>query len=196
MNDGANDLAVMIETLGTFFRYSISHRGNIVTLEDELKNIDNYILIQQFRFFNRFRLEKIIDDYESIRDCKLPKLTLQPIIENAISHGLESKIADGIIIIRITTTEQKLIIHVEDNGVGISLEKVDEINRMLSGKSDTFNDNSKRGTGIALSNVNSRIKLKYGNEYGIQLFSSVGNGTDVEIIIPIRQEDREPNMLE
>lgn len=183
--EGVDDIAEMTEALATFFRYSISQKGNIVTLEDELDNVDNYFIIQQYRFNNKFNISKII--YESdikVLDCLLPKLTIQPIVENAIYHGLETKIGKGNITIRVTVTEERLILNIVDDGKGIPQAKLDVLNKSLTYGED-FECVNSRKNGIALTNVNERIKLNYGKQYGITVYSSLGFGTDVEIVLPL-----------
>lgn len=92
MCDDNIEVAKMIETLASFFRYSISRKGNLVTLRDELNNINNYMRIQQYRFNHRFSMEIVIDDENTAAyDYYVPRLILQPIVENAIIHGLEEK---------------------------------------------------------------------------------------------------------
>ncbi len=184
------EIAEMTEALATFFRYSISQKGNIVTLWDEIKNVQNYFKIQKFRFNDRFELAIIYDEIdEDILDFKIPKLTLQPIVENSIYHGLESKIGKGKIEIRILRTEKRLIISVIDEGVGIQKEKLLMINKSLtSNLLDVQSGNSKKG-GIALINVNQRIKLFFGDEYGLRITSTVNVGTEVELVIPLVKDE-------
>ena len=90
LSERSVELASMTEALATFFRYSISKKGNMVSLADEMKNVDNYLFIQRFRFGNKIEIIKKIED-EELMNCLIPKLTLQPIVENAIYHGLEHR---------------------------------------------------------------------------------------------------------
>ena len=109
------EAADMIETLASFFRYSISRKGNMVRLRDELNNIENFMKIKQYRYANRFSMQIEIDDEEQIAyDCYVPRLILQPIVENAVVHGLEDVIEDARIYIEVTVAED-LIITVSDN---------------------------------------------------------------------------------
>ena len=189
----------------SLFRYSISNKENIVTIRDELRNIENYFLIQSYRFENKFALEiNVEDDREEVGNYLIPKLSLQPIVENAIFHGLETKAENGKVTIRIYTTDQELVVVISDNGTGIdwdtlvsmrqALEQTEE--RRESGDDGSTHGetagmdahgtdrNGKRGNGIALSNVNQRIQLAFGNRYGLRLYSTTGIGTDVEIWLP------------
>lgn len=184
--EGADEIANMIEALSALFRYSISQRGSIVTLEDELNNVDNYLAIQQFRFNDKFNLVKVLDDSPGLLKYKLPKLIIQPIVENAIYHGLETKIGEGCITIRVSVTEKRLIINIADDGVGIEKLKLDAINDTLSRGMDYPTENDASPThGIALSNVSQRIKLNFGGAYGLMLYSTPDLGTDVEISLPL-----------
>lgn len=127
-------MAKMTEALATFFRYTISNMDNLVTLEDEMENIDNYYIIQRYRFGDRITLktEYSEEDAERILRCKLPKLTLQPIVENAVCHGVEQMIGNGIITIRVDITDDHMIIKVSDNGIGMPEERVKELNHKLN----------------------------------------------------------------
>lgn len=190
--EGASGIADMTEALANFFRYSISLKGSIVTLEDELKNIDNYFLIQQYRFNNKFNIVKKFDDCdEGILECSIPKLTLQPIVENAIYHGLEPKIGKGIVVIRIYNTQDRIVIIISDNGIGMEKEKVEILNEKFNNAFKFISENKEhKKSGIALINVDRRIKLLFGEEYGIKIYSALEIGTDVEIVLPlIRKEE-------
>jgi len=182
-----DSIADMTESLATFFRYTISNISKLVTLSDELENVKNYYKIQKFRFDDKINLNITydIDDIGQVLGAKIPKLTLQPICENAIFHGLETKIGKGEITLKIRATEKRLIIVISDNGVGIDEKKVDKINKKLRGASLEYmkKDSNNQG-GIALINVNNRIKLIFGDEYGIYMYSRLGAGTDVEITVP------------
>ncbi len=186
---GLDSVAEMTEALATFFRYTISHPENLVSLEDELENIENYFYIQQFRFGDRLALKIEYDNgldlaRSDILGLKLPKLTLQPLVENAIYHGIERKIGKGHIIIKVTLTDERLIIKVSDDGIGMSKERLQSINTKLKGLSLEGREESSKG-GIALINVNDRIKLLFGEDYGLYLYSQKGAGTDIEISLPV-----------
>ena len=179
---GVNEIAEMTEALATFFRYSISQKGSMVTLEEEFDNVNNYFLIQQYRFSNRFSIQYIYDHQNiNLSDYYIPKLSIQPIIENAIHHGLETRLAKGTITIRINVTNDRLILNIVDNGRGIPREKLEEIRKTLNREEDTGNYKS---GGIALYNVNRRIKLNFGADYGLFITSVINCGTDVEIMLP------------
>ena len=185
--EGAEDIADMAEALSTFFRYSISNRNNVVTLDEELENAQNYFMIQQFRFNNRFSLQIPPFPRELGVSCTLPKLTLQPILENAILHGMEGKIGPGTITIRVVSTDNRTIITISDDGTGMSEETLLRLQTRLSGSAPAPLTRTKGG-GIALPNADRRIKLLFGEEYGIRVMSTLGLGTDVEITLPRNEE--------
>lgn len=184
--DGNKEIAKMMEALASFFRYSISRRGNFVTLRDELNNIKNYMMIQRYRFNNRFSLEIIIEeDDEKAYDYLIPRLILQPVVENAIYHGLEELPEGGKVVIEVALTENVLIITVSDNGKGMDSRTLSELNaRIHSANMDIGG----KGTGIALPNIHKRIQLLFGEEYEVNVYSTLHQGTDVEIIIPANYE--------
>ena len=190
--DGNKEVAEMIKTLSSFFRYSISRKGEAVTLRDELDNIRNYMKIQQYRFGDRFRLEIDIDDPE-VLDYYIPRLIFQPIAENAVVHGLKDTLKGGIVSISVDSTDD-LIIVISDNGKGMSLEELDSLNsRIHATEPESADDAAQDGThtGIALINVHRRIELLYGPPYGVNVYSSANRGTDVELVLPIRKLEEE-----
>lgn len=187
---GVDEIADMIEALSNFFRYSISTKGDLVTLEDELKNVRNYFMIQQYRFKNRFELFIEYDEEDNLLEYVLPKLTIQPIIENSILHGFEDKIGIGTIKLRITATEKRLIIEISDNGIGMDKAMASRLNdKLRRNLSQTTSSDTKRHGGIALVNVNQRIRLFFGADYGITVSSIQNVGTDVEVVIPLMHEN-------
>ncbi len=184
--EGVDSIANMTETLATFFRYTISNVDKLVSLEDEIANVKDYYKIQKFRFGERleFSIEFLDDNPKEILQARIPKLTLQPVIENAIFHGVERKLGKGILTLKVLATSKRLIITISDNGVGIEENRVRRLNKKLRGASLEYMKEDKNKGGIALLNVNNRIKLIFGDEYGIYVYSKVGAGTDVEITIP------------
>lgn len=191
---GLDKVASMTEALSTFFRYTISNVENLVTLEQELENTRNYFFIQQFRFGNRMALEVIIDDEDKqeVLSYRIPKLTLQPIVENCIIHGLECQVGQGLLRVHIETTQSRLLITVSDDGVGMESSVLKNMHRNLSVRSFEYMKREDPHGGIALVNVNNRIKLLFGEQYGLTVTSQVGVGTDVLISLPrsVSSEDR------
>ena len=191
---GVDHVAEMTEALATFFRYTISKDESLVSVEDELENCRIYFKIQQYRFGDRIRLEIDCEEEnkEKIMQCRIPKLTLQQILENSIIHGTELKLGQGTQTIHLSLTGSRLLICVSDDGVGMSERTLEELNDKLgrSGDQLTVADREKKG-GIALYNVNHRIHLIFGEQYGLHVFSMENVGTDVEISIPIVLSERE-----
>ena len=188
--DGVAD---MTEALAKFFRYTITKVENLVSVEEELDNCETYFGIQKYRFGDRLRLHIEYDpeEYEQIMNCRIPKLTLQPILENSIIHGTELKLGAGNLYIRFACTQDRLIICVSDDGVGMDEETLAALNRKLGRANDSLGTSEEEKGGIALVNVTNRIHLIFGDEYGMHVYSVPGRETDVEITIPLTESDRE-----
>lgn len=183
----AQDIADMTEALATIFRYNINRPGDVATLQEEIDNVRNYMLIQNCRLGDRFRFETEIEDVEDgILTHVLPVLTLQPLVENAIYHGINERIGGGRIRLKAYLTQRDLLIIISDNGKGMDDVTLQEIHRKLVGASEGLPVEKKtgRGTGIALTNVNQRIKFYFGKEYGLDVKSTLGIGTTITITIP------------
>lgn len=190
--EGQDNIARMTKALSSLFKYSISKTENLSTLGEEVKNVENYLTIQQYRFSGKFIVIKDIDLKENphILSYRLPKLTIQPIVENAIYHGLETKIGKGSIKISAYTTEKRLVITIEDDGIGISQDKLEQINERLHDKEcGTWEEPKSKSSGVAIVNVNERIQLYFGDMYGVSVYSTPSVGTTVEIVVPLIQED-------
>ena len=192
---GLDNLADMTEALAIFFRYTISKVENLVTVEEELENCATYFKIQQYRFGKRIHLEvqKDEEDWEEILHCMIPKLTLQPILENSIIHGIELKMDEGTVKISVCRTQSRLIIKVSDDGVGMNRETLNKLNAKLGSKEEEVKNYSSQPEtgGVALVNVNNRIHLIFGEEYGMHVFSVENVGTSVELTIPIIMNEGE-----
>lgn len=180
------DVAEIIESLSNLFRYSIDSRTVYNTLEQELDNVRDYMRIMRFRLGDRVSFQVLIDPSEMfILNCEVPKLTLQPIVENAIEHGLAHTAGNGKIILRATAFEDRIAIVVSDNGGGIDPERLEKLNESF--RSGAVSMNSGRGTGLALINVHERIRmLQAGEAFGLHINSEVGVGTEVHVQLPIR----------
>ena len=188
----APHIAEMTKRLSSLFRYSISSERALVSVYEELENVQNYMAIQNYRFSDRLSLKLNIED-DFCLNCMIPKLTLQPLVENSIYHGLEIISRKGEITIKVTATQKKIIITVSDNGTGIAPDRLAKVNASLREPSvavSSTRPDAKPTTGIALANINKRIKLQYGEEYGIILRSVQNFGTDVEIFLPRVEEHR------
>jgi len=170
------EIAEIVKILAKIMRRNLEINDNLVSLESEITMIKNYLKIQKFRFGDRItydiNIECNIDDY-----YVLP-LLFQPVVENAFVHGFEHKQGIGEIKIIISKDENRLIFSIRDNGVGISPETLENLRASIS------NINYK-GKSIGLNNVNHRIKIYYGDEYGVEIFSGLEVGTEVKIYLPI-----------
>ncbi|MGI6174557.1 MAG: sensor histidine kinase [Christensenellales bacterium] len=186
--DDTPTVADMAEALSMMFRYSISQTGNFVQLHEELRNADHYLMLQRFRFENRFTVLKKIED-DSLVKYYVPRMTIQPIVENAVFHGLETKLHGGVITIRVYSSGQQLIIRISDNGVGMSAEDLQKLNIKLQKSpmqpSSYIEMMHHQNGGLALTNVNQRIRLTFGESYGICAYSTPAMGTDIEVILPL-----------
>ena len=193
MEAGMESVVCMTEALAHFFRYTISNMENMVTLEEELDNINTYFLIQKYRFEERIGLtiEYDEEEHDLLNHCLLPKLTLQPVVENSIIHGIERKMGFSTVRIVLRCTEKRLIIQVSDDGIGMQPEALDDLNRKLNQSLFESLHNKKKKGGIALVNVNNRIHLIFGEEYGMTVYSTPGVGTDVMIELPLVTSRRE-----
>ncbi len=168
------DVVTMIQSLSKFFRISLSRGDNIITVQEELDHIRHYLVIQSFRFKNKFRYAIVAQ--EEVLLCETIKLILQPIVENALYHGIEMMPDEGLISISAELKEGLIIIRVSDNGLGMSKETMKVI---LTGGSK-----SGYGSGVGVRNVNERIELYYGREYGLSFESEIEEGTTVTLIFP------------
>ena len=178
-------IADMTEALSRFFRYNISKRSDVVKLSEELDNIRTYMHIQQYRFSNKFDFQVFVhDEQNDVMNAQIPKMTLQPIVENAIFHGMEEKIGKGHIEIHIEFDERNVYLIVEDDGVGMSEEALFRLREKLAAKPDGSWETGHGSDGIAMRNVNNRLKLLYGSDYGITVSSEEGVGTEVSLTLP------------
>lgn len=188
--DGNRLIADMTEALARYFRYNISKDGDVVKLAQEIENIRTYIQIQKYRFRDRiiFHVYNHVDD-EMLERCKIPKMTLQPIVENAIFYGVESKTEQGHIDVHVDIVGECVSIIVSDDGQGMKKEKLEKLNqRIKSGREGKKDAGSGRGNGIAITNINKRIQLLYGEEYGLHVSSIWNVGTEVGIVFPYMEE--------
>lgn len=169
------ETSTMAEYFGEIIRYSMNRRINTVTLKEELKIIDNYIYLQKIRFDQLFTIENMVSD--ELLSCEIIKMIIQPLIENAIYHGLSECSGNGKIIIQGSKVNNNLLLTISDNGIGIPEEKLQDLNDYINDKNYNFN-------GIALRNINKRLKLNYGENYGLEIFSIEGNGTSMVLTLP------------
>ena len=190
---GNMDIAEMVEKMAKFYRYNISRKGNLVELADELNNIENYIAIQKYRFDERIKFEiKYHNKGREALDCLVPKLLLQPLVENSILHGLDPKVEGGTITIHVDATDKHIILTISDDGVGMTKEQLNRLRERIrtSGESD----NSAERSGIAIININSRLKALWGDDYVMSICSTENNGTDIELTMPILEKNQQGSL--
>lgn len=177
----ADKIVEMTDALISMLRYATKSDGTLVTIREELDNIANYVTIQNVRYYDCIQMRYEIED--KLLDYRMPKMILQPIVENAIFHGLAELEEDGIITIRIQSQLDEVVIEVCDNGVGMDHHTMQNLMEEKSGASS--------GTsGIGLHNVQRRIQLHFGKPYGIQVESKIGEGTIFSILLPAISEFR------
>lgn len=179
-NEKQSEAVHTVTALARFFRLSLGKGKNIVTVKDEIDHVRNYLMIQHMRFKNKFDYE--FDVAEDVLELPSLKLMLQPLVENAIYHGMEFMDGDGMITVKAWRKEDELYLSVADNGLGMTEDKVEMI---LTGKSTSGNG---RGSGIGVKNVNERIKLYFGEAYGLTIDSEPDEGTTVIIHLPAKDE--------
>ena len=179
-NEKQSEAVHTVTALARFFRLSLGKGKNIVTVRDEIDHVKNYLMIQHMRFKNKFDYE--FDIAEDVLELPSLKLMLQPLVENAIYHGMEFMDGDGMIMVKAWRKEDELYLSVADNGLGMTEDKVEMI---LTGKSTSGNG---RGSGIGVKNVNERIKLYFGEAYGLTIDSEPDEGTTVIIHLPAKDE--------
>ena len=173
------DAVKMVHALARLFRISISRGHELIPIEKELQHAESYLLIQKFRYKNQFTYHFTVD--ESCLHYLCNKITLQPIIENAITHGLDLLVEPGHIEITVCTEGEDVLFRVSDDGIGMSQEQVAELLQ---------NEPSDR-TGIGIKNVNDRLRIYFGPQYGLSIESVPDEGTTVTIRMPRVPEERE-----
>jgi two-component system sensor histidine kinase YesM len=171
----------MVGSLSKFFRASLGQGKDQVTIKDELDHVRSYLEIQQVRYQDI--LDYSIDVPEEVYNAPVPKITLQPLVENALYHGIKNKRGKGNISITGKTENKCIYIYIEDNGMGMTEERLERISEKMNDPG-LFESEEDKGDVFGLSNVNERIKLKFGSRYGIHIDSVYGEGTTVTILLP------------
>ncbi len=170
----------MVRSLSEFFRTSLNRGKDIIPVKEEVLHVRSYLEIQQVRYQDI--LNYSIDIPEELGKYMIPKITIQPLVENALYHGIKNKRGSGTIHIRGRKQDGMLVIEIEDDGIGISRERLWQVNDGIQKKVLTGKDI------YGLYNVNERIRLNFGEEYGINIQSTYGEGTLVRILLPCQEE--------
>ncbi len=175
-NEQKQEAVKVVTALARFFRISLSKGKSIIPVRDELEHVRNYLMIQQMRFKNKFTY--VIEAGEDVMELACLKLLLQPLVENAIYHGMEFMDGDGEIRVRVFRREDSLWFEISDNGLGMTKEQAEGL---LTEKPQV---RSGKGSGIGVKNVNERIKLYFGKPYGLLIESEPDEGTVIRIHLP------------
>jgi two-component system sensor histidine kinase YesM len=162
INHDVPEISSMVTSLSDFFRYSLSKGRNIIPLRDELKQVESYLDIQQFRFQDKLEYE--LEDVEPrlLAECLVVKLSIQPLVENAIIHGIQQRRGKGRIRIRVTSEHEVLFVYVFDDGIGADPER---LNGLLTGQQPGSQS-------YGIRNVHSRIQQFFGEAYGIRYYAN------------------------
>lgn len=177
---GQSEISEVIHMLSHLLRGALSDGGQEITLSGEIAYISCYLELQHIVTGERITWDISVD--EELMSCRVPRLILQPIVENSILHGLDDMLEDAIVIITADVKEQKLLLTVSDNGKGADQKKLDEL---LSGK---IPESSDRRTHIGVQNVLKRIRILYGDAYGMTMKSTPGSGTTTRIYLPYEKD--------
>jgi two-component system sensor histidine kinase YesM len=182
--DDNPEVADMIQLLGRLLRYSVNTAGEIVRLEDELMHLDTFMRIVEYRYPGRFRLR--VEGCEPYRGMKMVKLLLQPIVENAVLHGYDERKESMTIALSCEAEGDRIVFRIRDDGAGLDAGTLERLRGVLDTPPSAKNEDGPRGFGIGLRNVNERIRLFYGEGYGIGVASGPDTGTEVTVTLPGR----------
>lgn len=179
MMEGADKTYLYVQNVADFFRYNIKKNHEIVTLREEIELVDHYLYIINTRFSGEIKFNKVIE--ESLIDTALPGMILQPLVENAVNHGVREIDWEKSLDLTVKNTAAGISICIWDNGVGMSREKIDRVMQGMLTKSDL----SESSGGVGLYNVIQRLRLYFGREDVFRITSEgIGKGTQAEILIP------------
>lgn len=171
----------MVRSLSDFFRTSLNQGKDIITIKEELQHVRSYLEIQQVRYQDILRYEIRVP--AELDKYLIPKITIQPLVENALYHGIKNKRGQGKILITGNIEEDAFVLTIEDNGIGIDNERLQQVRERIHKK--TSNEKDIYG----LYNVNERIRLNFGEKYGIFIESTYGEGTVVKVYLPCAVEE-------
>lgn len=182
---GALDVAELVESLSQLFRIGLSKGNDIISLENEIEHIHSYLKIQKARY--KDKLNYSISINPELNKIEVVKLVLQPIVENAIYHGIKERRGPGVITITGEEAGGYLVLYVKDDGIGMSEERLSQLNESLAVSFDSLEETRKmKSIGYGVMNVQARIKLTFGEPYGISVESVQGKGTIVKILLPLK----------
>ena len=175
---GDEPVSKMITSLSNLLRAGIYRdKRSTIPVSEELKYVEYYLSLQKARYEERLTYNIELES-EEINDCEIPRLSIEPLVENAVVHGLEVSDKEGHVDVLLSSNDTDIIIHVKDNGVGFEPETLD-----LEGELKNPGEKLPREK-VGVKNTNRRIKLMYGEKYGLKITSAINEGTDIEIRIP------------
>lgn len=173
--------------LASFFRHALKSTGHFCTLREEMECVSTYLVLEKARFRDKLRIVRSVD--KSLLDHQVPVLTLQPLVENAIKHGIMPKVGPGTVRVAVRRVGDEMAFEIADDGVGIPPDVMPKL----------FTPGFGSGSGVGLSNVNERLKGLFGLDYGLQITSEQNSGTVVQFRIPLLQqvvEEKEESVVE
>ncbi|MCR4841816.1 MAG: histidine kinase [Eubacterium sp.] len=172
------DIEAIVSALSAFFRTTLAGGRDFITIDEEISHIEAYLKIQSYRYRDILSYEIFVPD--DIRKHPIIKLTLQPIVENALYHGIKEKRGKGTVRVTSHLEEGMIVLVVSDDGIGMNEEELEELRAAADGKSHT----EREYYGFGMANVGERLRLNYGEKYGLRINSVYGEGTTVEVRIP------------
>ena len=177
--DGCDQVSALCQSLAELFRYSLNMKKPFSTVSQEMVHLKNYIYIMNIRMQNQIQYTFDIND--TILNDELPRISIQPLVENAINHGLKNYKGEKKIYICACPEEQNLVITVEDNGVGMSEERIREL-------FEESPDQGDKRDSIGILNIHKRMRLLFGEQYGVKIESTPGKGTRVILTVPRKKK--------
>ncbi len=178
ISDGNKEVSTMVKALASYYRICLSKGKDIITLDQEISHIENYLIIQNMRYDNI--VESEINVKEEFLGVEIPKMTLQPLVENAIYHGIKIKDGNkGKVTITAERDKEDILIEVIDNGSGMTEEQIRALNNSISEVYETF--------GYGVRNVNKRIEIMFGKQYGLYFMKNNLSGITVQIRLPFQK---------
>lgn len=184
-------IIAIVQSMSRFFHTVLSGGQELITVQQEIACIQNYLFLQKVRYQDI--LEYYIEVDPNADPYLLPKLSLQPLVENALYHGLKNRRGGGRLDVSVRLEEAQLVLSVSDTGAGIPTERLESLRSAIAGGADTVDDLSDKKGGFGLCNVHRRIRLRYGSRYGLSLTSTYGEGTTARLTLPCQLTDSSPD---
>lgn len=178
---GNEEVSRMITSLSNLLRAGIyGDKRTKIKISEELKYVEYYLSLQKERYEDRLTYQIIVENEDAL-ECEIPRLSIEPLVENAIVHGIEEIDKEGVAKVIVSTDDSHVYVHVVDNGIGFDVNKLKDDKDILNA------DGTVKREKVGLKNTDRRLKLIYGNEYGVKVESTPGEGTDVSVVLPKRK---------